>query len=84
MSTAVASGAAITINANNVTLDCNGYKIGGLGAGVGTDAYGVRATDRLNTTVRRCGIRGFHRAIAFDGTNASGGVIEDNRIDNNL
>jgi len=79
--TAVASGAAITITANNVTLDCNGYKIGGLGAGIGTDAYGVRATDRLNTTVRRCSIRGFHRAIALDGTHASGGVIEDNRID---
>ncbi|HEY0661014.1 MAG TPA: right-handed parallel beta-helix repeat-containing protein [Lysobacter sp.] len=83
VSTAIASGNAITINANNVTLDCNGYKIGGLGAGTGTNAYGVHATDRTNVTVRQCSIRGFRYAVVFDGTGASGGVIEDNRLSEN-
>ena len=34
----LASGEAITIAANNVTIDCNDYKIGGLGAGAATAA----------------------------------------------
>src|SRR5688572_29125412 len=68
VSTAIASGNAITINANNVTLDCNGYKIGGLSAGASTSAYGVHATDRANVTVRQCSIRGFRYAVVFDGT----------------
>jgi len=83
VSTAIASGNAITINANNVTLDCNGYKIGGLSAGASTSAYGVHATDRANVTVRQCSIRGFRYAVVFDGTSASGGVIEDNRLSEN-
>src|SRR5690606_14995164 len=32
LSTAIASGSAITIATNNVTIDCNGFKLGGLAA----------------------------------------------------
>ena len=78
VSTPISSGTAIEVNANNVTLDCNGFKIGNLGAGTGTSTTGVWSA-RTNTTVRNCNIRGFRAAIALEG--GSGHVVEDNRID---
>ena len=39
LATAIASGNAISVNANNVTLDCNDFKLGGLAAGAGTVAF---------------------------------------------
>ena len=81
LSTAVASGAAITIATNNVTIDCNGFKLGGLGAGPGTLASGVYADQRLNATVRNCAIRGFHTGVQLVGGNGGGHLVEDNRID---
>ena len=83
LATAITSGNAITINANNVTLDCNDFKLGGLAAGLATQTTGVYATDRVNLTVRHCNIRGFHTGIAFMGTLAGGNLIEDNRFDGN-
>ena len=81
LSTAVISGAAITITTNNVTLDCNGFKLGGLGGGLGTTAQGVLAFDRSNLTVRNCSVRGFLTGIYLLG--GSGHVIENNRLDGN-
>ena len=66
-SAALASGAAITINVNNVTLDCNEFKIGNLAAGSGTNATGVQASGRINVTVRNCGIRGFRTGVRLRG-----------------
>src|SRR5688572_11288780 len=43
LSTAQTSGAAITVAANNVTLDCNDFKLGGLSAGLDTLAHGMAA-----------------------------------------
>ena len=79
LATAVASGNAITINANNVTLDCNDMKLGALAAPLDTIAVGVYANNRVNLTVRRCNIRGFHIAVMFEGS-GGGHVVEDNRI----
>src|SRR5207342_2748301 len=59
LATAITSGAAITINTNNVTIDCNNFKLGGLAAGLGTSAVGIYASGRQNTKVRHCNIRGF-------------------------
>lgn len=84
LSTAIASGAAITVNANNVTLDCNGFKIGGLAAGAGSQADGIVANDRLNITVRDCAIRGFMTGIRLQGANGGGHSVVDNRLDQNL
>ena len=81
LSTSITTGAAITIAANNVTIDCNDFKVGGLAAGVGTDAVGV-ATNSLNATIRRCGIRGFREGIQL-GALSSGALIENNRLDQN-
>lgn len=81
LSTGIASGNAINIRANNVTLDCNNFKIGGLSAGPGTSADGIRVIDRENITVRHCNIRGFHHCVAISGAASSGHVIEDNRVE---
>lgn len=63
LSTSLAAGAAITVNVNNVTIDCNEFKIGNLAAGPATSAVGVSATSRINVTVRNCGIRGFRSGV---------------------
>ena len=65
--TSMASGSAITIGPSNVTLDCNGFKLGGLAAGATSTARGVNADNRMNLTVRDCGIRGFYRGINIGG-----------------
>ena len=82
LTTAITSGNAITIATNNVTIDCNDFKVGGLQAGAGTTAIGIYATDRLNATVRHCGIRGFYYGINLTGT-GGGHLVEDNRFDGN-
>ena len=79
----LASGEAITIAANNVTIDCNDYKIGGLGAGAATAAKGIRASGHLNATVRNCNVRGFLVGIELVGLYAGGHLVEDNRLDFN-
>ena len=80
LSTNVNSGAAIEIKTNNVTLDCNGWKVGGLSAGISTDARGIYASNRQNITIRNCGVRGFRTGIYIGG--GAGHLIEDNRVDN--
>lgn len=78
--TAMSTGNAVLIQANNVTIDCNHFKIGGLAAGDGTSMIGIHAVNRRNVTVRNCNIRGFHWGISLTG---SGILVEDNRLDHN-
>src|SRR5688500_982965 len=78
VSTSMTSGIAITVAANNVTVDCNDFKIGGLAAGNDSSAFGI-FTDRQNVTVRHCSIRGFFYGIYLIG---AGNLIEDNLLDN--
>ena len=81
LATTINIGAAITVSTNNVTINCNDFRFGGLGAGPGTNAFGIQ-TNALNTTVRNCGIRGFLEGIHV-GSGASGALIEHNRLDQN-
>jgi parallel beta-helix repeat protein len=82
LSTNITSGYAIAIQTNNVTVDCNDFKLGGLAAGNGSAAIGIYANNRQNTTVRHCNVRGFYYGIdLYDG---AGQLVEDNRLDNNL
>lgn len=81
LATAITSGAAITVATNNVTIDCNGFKLGGLAAGNASQTVGIRASSRQNTTVRNCNIRGFLSGVDLRG---GGHLVEDNRFDNNL
>lgn len=80
MPVSLASGSAITVLVNNVTIDCNEYKLGNLAAGPANSAIGVSAISHLNVTVRNCGIRGFRTGVSL--TNGQYRV-EDNRFDLN-
>lgn len=82
VATAMTSGNAIRINTNNVTIDCNGFKIGGLAGGPDSSAVGIFADQRQNVTVRGCGIRGFRTGISIKG--GAGHLVERNRLDHNL
>jgi parallel beta-helix repeat protein len=82
LSTGLASGNAINIAANNVTIDCNDFKIGGLAAGDGSTADGIFVGSQQNATIRNCNIRGFGTGLSING--GGGHLVEDNRFDNNL
>jgi len=83
VSMANVSGNAITVNADDVVIDCNEFKIGGLAAGAGTLAVGIGATDRHNLTIRHCNIRGFFYGTYIHGSSSGNHLIEDNRFDGN-
>ncbi|HEY0661004.1 MAG TPA: hypothetical protein VGD21_06775 [Lysobacter sp.] len=86
------SGNAISIQADNVVLDCNGFKLGGLGAGASTNATGIQGGGSIgsggsqyNVTVRNCTVRGFGTGISIipGSGNGSGYLVEDNLLDQN-
>ncbi len=83
LATTITSGKAIEIQVNNVTIDFNGFKLGGLGGGPSTGAYGVYAQDKRNITLRNGNIRGFQVGIVLDQTSgiSSGHLIEDTLFD---
>ena len=83
LATAITTGTAIAVNTSNVTIDCNGYKLGGLAAGVGTAAYGIYASGRQNLTVRHCNVRGFYVGVDLIGSTGGGHLVEDNQFDGN-
>jgi hypothetical protein len=83
VATLSSSGDMIDITVNNVTIDCNGFKVGGLGGGLSTLTRGIHATNRANITVRNCNIRGFAMGIEFEGDSGYGHAVLDNRLDGN-
>ena len=87
LSTSMTSGFAIEIQTNNVTLDLNGFKLGGLGAGDGTAANGIYANQQKNITIKNGIIRGFFRGIRLDDvfpyTTSSGHVVKGILADQN-
>ena len=83
LSTGMTSGNAIEIQTNNVTIDLNGYKLGGLGAGDTTLTNGIYAASRKNITIKNGIIRGFFRAIYLDDNASSGHVVKNILADQN-
>jgi parallel beta-helix repeat protein len=77
--TGMTSGNAIEINANNVTIDLNGWKVGGQSAGLATQAYGIHST-MDNVTIKNGIVRGFYFGIRLAGR---GAVVEDILADQN-
>jgi hypothetical protein len=75
--TGIATGTALSIAANNVTLDCNGFRVGGLAGGPDSQAWGIAST-ALATTIRGCSVRGFAVGIRPGG---HGALVEDNRLE---
>jgi hypothetical protein len=70
VATAQTSGHAIEITANNVTLDLNGWKVGGQAAGTGTTAVGIYST-AANVTIRNGIVRGFFTGMRLEGRGAT-------------
>ncbi|PYM96554.1 MAG: hypothetical protein DME04_01555 [Candidatus Rokuibacteriota bacterium] len=85
LGTGITTGAAIEIQTNNVILDLNGFKLGGLAAGPGTQAIGISADNRQNITIKNGTVRGFYEGIRLnDSSGASlGHVVENIRADQN-
>ena len=84
LSTSIATGNAIDIQTNNVIVDLNGFKLGGLGAGPGTVAIGIHALNRQNLTIKNGTIGGFlHGVFLQDSGLSAGHVVEDIRADQN-
>ena len=87
LETSVTTGSALTIKADNVVIDLNGWMLDGIGAGASTETIGIYAVNFTNTTIRNGTIRGFHRGIILasgDPAAALGGnLIEDVRADKN-
>ena len=85
LNTSIPTGAAIEIQTNNVILDLNGFKLGGLAAGLGTQAFGIFADNRANITIKNGTVRGFYEGIRLnDSSGASlGHVVENIRADQN-
>jgi len=80
--TSITSGAASEINADHVTIDCNGFVLDNSPGGPRTGATGVASYGYSGITVRNCAIQGFANGISvIGGTSAKGGhVIENNRV----
>ena len=84
LSTAMTSGAAITIDANSVVLDLKGYKLGGLSAGPATIADGISVHIHSNVIVRNGLIRGFWKGVDFvGGPDNNNNIVENVVLDSN-
>jgi hypothetical protein len=84
IATAATTGAAITINANSVVLDLQGYKIGGQAAGAGTTTYGVYVPNHSTVVVKNGLIRGFLVGVYFEDSGGSNNnLVENIRADGN-
>lgn len=85
LSYSAATGRAVNIIVDRVTIDCNDFTLDGTAAGVGTFSIGIRASFRQYVTVRNCNIRGFHFGILLDGTYSIRAhyLVEDNIVDRN-
>jgi hypothetical protein len=81
LSTSISAGNAINILVNNVTIDLNGWKLGGLAAGASTDASGIFANGRSNVTIKNGTIRGFLYGIEI--LAGQGHLIEGIRAERN-
>ncbi|MCR5855629.1 right-handed parallel beta-helix repeat-containing protein [Mesorhizobium sp. J428] len=79
LATSMTSGTAILVNTNNVTIEMNGFKLGGLGGGTNTTAYGIASYSRQNVTVRNGTVRGFYNNVYMSG--GLGQIVEDLRLD---
>jgi hypothetical protein len=78
LTTAQSSGAAITIAASNVVLDCNAHVLASSAAAATSTTIGIRSAGRSGVRVRDCRVRHFHTGVSLDGP---GATLLDSRID---
>ncbi|MDE2236189.1 MAG: hypothetical protein KGK44_11685 [Gammaproteobacteria bacterium] len=77
LGTNITSGNAITISANNVTIDLNSWKLDGGSAGINTSTFGIFSYGN-NVTIKNGIVRGFIVGIYQGG---SGDVVQDVLVD---
>jgi hypothetical protein len=79
----ISTGDAITILADDVLLDLNGFSLDGTAAGTGTSANGIFTFDRRHVTVRNGTVRGFFNGVQLGagGARVSGMTVERMRVD---
>jgi hypothetical protein len=79
------NGGAITVVADDVIIDLNGYVLEHSG-GAANSASGIRSEGQKNITVRNGTIRGFHTGVALFGAThlSSGYLVENLLVDRNL
>jgi hypothetical protein len=80
LTTSLASGNAIDIDANNVILDMKGFKLRNTADESTTLAKGIYST-RRGLTIRNCRIQGFAYGLVFNGDGEY--VVEGNRFESN-
>jgi len=68
LETSITSGNAIDVQASDVIIDLDGWKLDGFDAGTLTSANGIYAINRSNITIKNGTIRGFYRGIYFHGS----------------
>ena len=76
---------SIYLQADNIILDCNGFKIEATGNALSFNTSGISASNRTNLTVRNCRIHGFYDGIDINETSGNPNlrhVVEDNRVSN--
>jgi hypothetical protein len=84
IATSMTSSAAITVNADNVVIDCNDFLLDGSGGGANSTAVAIQSGGHSNITIRNCRIKGFYRGAWFQGPGSAGHVVENNLFDGNL
>ena len=77
LGTGITSGAALTVDAHNVTIDCNDFRIASQNKTAGNRASGIVSSSRHNTTVRNCLVQDYHWGIKLAGL---GALVEDNTV----
>jgi len=81
LTVALTDGAAIRIDADNVTLDCNHFGVTRIAGGAG-DSYGVLASG-VHEAVRRCHVAGFAYGIHLNSSSTVDLLahrVEDNTV----
>jgi parallel beta-helix repeat protein len=87
LATAITSGNAITITADNVVLDFNGFELTGSVGAYSTFNRGIYASQQSRITIRNGSVTGFNIGVFLDDpspyTTAQGNLIEEMTIDHN-
>jgi hypothetical protein len=80
LATNISSGAALTIDSHNVTIDCNDFRIASTNTANSVRASGIYANARHRLVVRNCLVQNYHWGIRLIGDSA---LVEDNRVEGN-
>jgi len=73
----LSSGNAITINADNVTVDLGGFIIDDVAAGSGNQASGIGSNGHRHIVVRNGSVNGFYNGVVLSYSGSASNLVED-------